>query len=270
MFRIRKSIPKNLSVFLGIISLIFLVSTYFYLSHRQKVENPRDTTIPNLVQFKEGVQKIITPDRNEEIWVYEDSKATLTRFAVGMGLGILISLMFGTAMGCWSWIESLLYPPLSILSKVPATAAMAVFFVLVGSELPMFVSIVTFTVAPTLAIAVFLSIKDIPEQTINKSYTLDASNWEMISNVIVPMVLPKILENIRLIIGAAIIVLIAAEMLVGDIGFGYRIRIEGRKLNMNVVYLYIIILALYGYIMDYGLRFSQKKICPWFGERNEN
>lgn len=270
MFRIRKPINKNFSIILGIVSIVFLCMSYLYLAHERKQENPNDTTIPNFIQFKEGVGKIFTPDRNEEVWIWEDSKATLTRLVVGMGLGILLSVVLGTMMGCWAFVESLLYPPLSILAKVPATAAMAVFFVLVGSEMPMFASIVAFTVTPTLAIAVFLSIKDIPEQTINKSYTLDASIWEMISNVIVPMVVPKILENIRLVIGAAIIVLIAAEMLISDVGFGYRIRIEGRKLNMNIVYVYLMFLALYGYAFDYFLKFTQSKLCPWSGERHDH
>jgi ABC-type nitrate/sulfonate/bicarbonate transport system permease component len=61
--------------------------------------------------------------------------------------------------------------------------------------------------------------------------------------------------------------LIAAEMVVGDVGFGYRIRLQARLLNMNVVYPYLVILAIFGYIMDYGLRFLLRKLCPWYTEQ---
>ena len=46
-------------------------------------------------------------------------------------------------------------------------------------------------------------------------------------------VLPKLLEATRLMIGPAMVYLIAAEMLFGDVGFGYRIRIQSKLLNMG-------------------------------------
>ena len=58
--------------------------------------------------------------------------------------------------------------------------------------------------------------------------------------------------------------LIAAEMVVGDVGFGYRIRLQSRLLNMNVVYPYLTMLAVFGLAMDYSLRLTQRLSCPWY------
>jgi len=58
--------------------------------------------------------------------------------------------------------------------------------------------------------------------------------------------------------------LIAAEMVVGDEGFGYRIRLQSRLLNMGVVYPYLAMLAMFGYVMDHGLRVLQRVTCPWY------
>ena len=55
-----------------------------------------------------------------------------------------------------------------------------------------------------------------------------------------------------------------AEMVVGDVGFGYRIRLQFKLTNMNVVYPYLVILAGFGFLLDYGLRALQAKVCPWY------
>ena len=45
-------------------------------------------------------------------------------------------------------------------------------------------------------------------------------------------------------------------------------RLEFKKLNMNIVYPYLAMLAAFGYLMDYGLRWLQRWWCPWF-ERHQ-
>jgi NitT/TauT family transport system permease protein len=67
-----------------------------------------------------------------------------------------------------------------------------------------------------------------------------------------------------LVIGPAMVYLIAAEMVVGDVGFGYRIRLQSKLLNMSVVYPYLALLATFGFGMDYTLRWLQRKLCPWY------
>ncbi|MBT6102354.1 MAG: ABC transporter permease, partial [Verrucomicrobia bacterium] len=49
-----------------------------------------------------------------------------------------------------------------------------------------------------------------------------------------------------------------------DVGFGYRIRLQFKLTNMNVVYPYLVMLAFFGFALDYGLRFLRAKLCPWY------
>ena len=79
----------------------------------------------------------------------------------------------------------------------------------------------------------------------------------MAIEVVFKLVLPKFIDAVRLGIGPAIVFLIAAEMVVGDVGFGYRIRLQFKLTNMNVVYPYLAILAGFGFLLDYGLRALQ-------------
>jgi ABC-type nitrate/sulfonate/bicarbonate transport system permease component len=59
--------------------------------------------------------------------------------------------------------------------------------------------------------------------------------------------------------------LVAAEWALGEVGFGYRLKLQSRLTNMNVVYIYLMFLGLAGFAMDYVLIWIQRRLCPWFG-----
>jgi NitT/TauT family transport system permease protein len=266
---IRGTIPKAQTIILGIVSVAFLVGLYAWLSHRQHVKNPADTTMPGWTQIKEGVSNAVNPNpRSGERWLVVDSLATLKRLLLGLLAGVGGGIVAGIFMGCFPRIEALLYPPLSFFAKIPPTAALAVFFVMVGTETEMYIAMIAFGILPVLAQSVYLAVKEIPEELLNKASTLGASRPELIWNVVTRIVLPNILDAVRLQIGPAMVYLIAAEMVCGDVGFGYRIRLQSRLLNMNVVYPYLATLAVFGFLMDYALRKIQNLSCPWFAGRS--
>ncbi|MDD5091776.1 MAG: ABC transporter permease subunit [Candidatus Wallbacteria bacterium] len=255
---------KRVMPFLGLVSLLLLGGIYFALSVHQHARNPKDTTIPNLQQLVEGFKKTITPSQRGEIWLSVDLKATFSRLFYGLFIAIVLSLALGIGMGCFATLEGLLSPVISILAKLTPTAMLAVFFVIFGTGATMFVSMIVFGIVPSLTQSIFLAVKKVPRELVDKAYTLGGSTFEVIWFVIFKQVLPVFINSVRLSIGPAMVFLIAAEMLVGDAGFGYRIRIQSRLLNMNVVYLYLALLASFGYLMDYALKWLNRRLCAWY------
>ena len=261
---IRRPISRSWVVMLGVLSVLILLAGYTFVSHRQHQINPEDTTIPNWSQLSEGVKKFTQINRKGERWIVEDSIATGRRFFYGIGLGLVCGFLTGVLMGCFSPVEAFLQPPIALLAKVPQTAALAVYFVAFGTGMSMYVAMISLGIIPALAVTVYLAIKDLPSEMIDKAYTLGASHFEVVLEVILKQVLPKFIDAVRLAIGPAIVFLIAAEMVVGDVGFGYRIRLQFKLTNMNVVYPYLVMLASFGFALDYGLRSLQAKFCPWY------
>ena len=255
---------------LGIAAIFVLLGAYTYLSHRQHMVNPEDKTIPNWTQLGGGVTKIFEVNRRtDERWLAVDAQATGARLFLGLGCGVVSALVLGVLMGCFASVEAFLYPPLALLAKLPPTAMLAVFFVLAGTEMRMYVSMIAFGVLPTLAQTVFLAVKEVPDESRYKAYTLGASQFEVIWNVVFRMVLPRLIDVIRLQIGPAMVYLIAAEMVVGDVGFGYRIRLQSKLLNMDVVYPYLAILAIFGFAMDSALLKLQRLASPWYAKEGK-
>lgn len=262
---IRRPIQPATRLVLGLLSLALLLGGYTLLSHCQHQKNPEDTTIPSWTQMKQGVaQSLEAQKRTGERWIVLDAKASATRYFLGMAIGASAALLLGLAMGCFTPVEAFLQPPLALLAQVPPTAALAVFFVIVGTGQEMYVTMIAFGILPALAQTVYLAVKDFPEELQFKSYTLGATSAEVIVSIIFRQVLPKLLDALRLVIGPALVYLIAAEIVVGDVGFGYRIRHQSRLLNMSVVYPYLALLAAFGFANDFSLRWLQRTWCPWY------
>lgn len=202
-----------------------------------------------------------------ETWLWIDTKASLFRFAMGIGCGVAISFVLGMAMGCFPVVEALCLPCLSFFAKIPPTAMLAVYFVLFGTDIRLFVALLALGIAPTLAQSICQAVqKDVREHDVHKAYTLGASHMEVIWNVVFRQVLPRILQFIQLQVGPAMVFLIAAEYMLADEGFGYRLRMQSRLVNMNVVYLYLLLLGLAGFGIDWLLTRLRRWLCPWFGD----
>jgi NitT/TauT family transport system permease protein len=277
---IRQPISRATRIALGIVAVLVVIAGYGWLSYQRHQINPKDTTIPNASQFAEGwwnltTNKLSPPQDSRErlhqfffeSWLAEDVRATYGRLFAGMAVGVLLSLVVGLAMGCLTPVEAFCAPPLSFFAKIPPTAMLAVYFVVFGTELRLYVAMIALGIFPILAQAIYQSArKDVTEHAIDKAYTLGASHFEVVWNVVLRQVLPRIIESIRLQIGPAMIFLIAAEYLVGDVGFGYRLKIQSRILHMNVVYVYLVILGVTGLMLDWLLSTLRRKLCPWFGD----
>jgi ABC-type nitrate/sulfonate/bicarbonate transport system permease component len=236
-------------------------------------DNPQkeDRTVPSWsMLWNDGFLRSATPQgafERKEIWLLEDFKATGARLLTALLLGVLLSVIVGLAMGCFDPIEAFLMPPFTFFSKVPATAVLPIFFVIVQINFSMFLAIIVFGMLPSLAQAISASArKDVPDELVFKAYTLGASQFELIWNVIFKQVLPRVLDAARLQIGPALVLLVAAEWMVAGEGIGYRLRLFYQRTDMTVVFVYVFILGIVGLSTDYLLIWLRRRLCPWFGD----
>lgn len=255
---------------LAMAGLILVVCGYFWLSHRQTLINPSQKVIPGWSGLAEGWSILTKAQGDEEnpkpSYLWTDLKITYWRLANGLGLGVFIAVVIGICMGSYRVVEATLSPITTFIAKVPPTSILPVFFASAGTGETMYLAIVVFGVVAGMTHSIYLSAKkDVQDELINKAYTLGASDPEIIIEVIWRQLLPRIIDNVRLQIGLAIIILLAAEWMVGSQGVGYRFRMEYR-FHMSVVYIYVVILGCVGLLIDFLLVQLRKWLCPWFGE----
>jgi ABC-type nitrate/sulfonate/bicarbonate transport system permease component len=230
-----------------------------------------DLTVPAWSQlYRQGLVRACTPQgsfQRKEVWIVHDFWNTAKRLVSALLIAVAVSLVLGLLMGCVDYVDAFFLPPFALLSKVPATAVLPIFFVLVQINFKMYIAIIVFSLLPTLAQSISQSVrKDIAEELIFKAYTLGASQFEVIWEVIYKQILPRIIDAARLQIGPALLLLVAAEWMVAGEGIGYRLRLFYQRTDMTVVFVYVIILGLIGLIVDYLLIWFRRWLCPWFGD----
>ena len=266
---IRRPVPPWLFWLLAIGGVAALLGAYEIVSARQTRINPLQTTIPSFEKLGEGFKQIFRaqglPENPKPPMFWVDIRATLWRLVIGMATGVAASIVVGVLMGAYRWIEAPLSPVVMFLSKIPPTAMMPIYFAIVGTDQKMFTSMVALGIFFSMTQSIYQAVRqDVSDEAINKAYTLGASEMEIIYEVIWKQILPKIIDSIRLQIGPAMVFLLAAEMVVGNAGLGYQIRMQSRILNMSIVYVYLAILAFIGLIAEWGLATLRRKICPWY------
>lgn len=291
---IGKQISKKAVITCSYITVITLLLMYTYLSHVQHDKNPEDRTIPTWTQLWRGIvflckkpdiEQSDTSDllsaalagtdmvdnlaeKNEGFLkgriLWEASKATLGRLFFGLCSGIIGGIIIGVFMGCFLKIDASLSPIMYFSSRIIPTAAMPIFFKLAGIDLEMYVSMITFGTMPIVTLTISQYVQDFPDEMRFKAYTLGASHSEVITTAIFPYILPKVIDLVILMIGPALVYLIAAEQIVAGEGFGYRIRVLTKATRFEVVYPLIVILTIYAGVITSVLKYMQKIMCPWY------
>lgn len=276
---IRKPISAKTDFSIRVVSIVFFILCYSALSWRQHQINSLDTTIPGVKQFVKGITKIVSPapakkdgtivEKVTSTWLVKDLAASGYRLFTGLIIGVSLAFVLGLAMGVYKPAESFFRWPILVLGNIPATAMLAVYFVLFGMEMKMYIAMISLSILPALAGSIYNAvISDVSDHAIYKAYTLGASPFEVIFEVIVRQILPRIIDAVRLSVGPAMVFLIAAEWNSADVGFGYRLRIQGRLLEMSVVYTYLALLGLSGFLIDFSLVKLRQYLCPWFDLRS--
>lgn len=289
-----KKISKRTAFIYSALSVAVLILAYTMLSHVQHKKNANDRTIPTWRQLGEGVRYLtVKPDvansdeadllafalagtdmeaesepekegflENRILW--EASKATLGRLFGGLSIGLLLGTSFGILMGCFLKMDAAVSPLMYFFSRIIPTAAMPIFFKLAGIDMQMYVAMIAFGSTPIVAISISQYVQNYPNELRYKAYTLGANHAEVITTAIFPGVLPKILDLAILMIGPALVYLIAAEQIVAGEGFGYRIRVLTKATRFEAVYPLIVMLTVYAGIITYSLKLIQRRLCPWY------
>jgi NitT/TauT family transport system permease protein len=214
----------------------------------------------------EAVQRLAfapDPQSGEYVW-WGDTWASLRRIGIGVGSAAALALLAGLNMGLRSWLKDVFGNFLTFLSMVPPLAVLPILFISLGVDELAKVALIFLGVFPVIARDILLTVEKIPREQITKAITLGASRFAIIYRIVMPQVMPRLLDDIRLSLGAAWLFLIAAEAIASTEGLGYRIFLVRRYLAMDVILPYVLWIILLGFLMDGLLRLLVSRRYGWY------
>jgi NitT/TauT family transport system permease protein len=157
----------------------------------------------------------------------------------------------------------------TFIANIPPLAILPILFISFGVDELGKTMLIFLGTAPLITRDIYLATGRIPRENIVKALTLGASQAGVIYRIVYPQVIPRLIDTVRLSLGAAWLFLIASEAIASQNGLGYRIFLVRRYLSMDMIIVYVVWITLLAYAFDYGLRQLVAYRYPWYNPRSD-
>jgi nitrate/nitrite transport system permease protein len=185
---------------------------------------------------------------------------SLGRVAAGYLIACLVAIPLGFAIGMSPLLYKALDPFIQVLKPISPLAWMplALYTIKDSSVSGIFVIFIC-SVWPMLINTAY-GVGAVRRDWLNVARTLEVRSVRRAFQVILPAAAPTILTGMRISIGIAWLVIVAAEMLVGGTGIGYFVWNEWNNLNLTNVLFAILMIGLVGMVLDFMFARLQKMV----------
>ncbi|MDI3326959.1 MAG: nitrate ABC transporter permease [Alicyclobacillaceae bacterium] len=186
--------------------------------------------------------------------------SSLRRVMVGFALAVACAVPAGFWIGMSPVIAKAVDPFVQVLRPVSPLAWLPIgLAVLKDADRTAIFVIFISSVWPVLLNTIF-GVRNIPSIYLDVSRTLEAGRWTTIRKVIWPAALPSILTGMRVSMGIAWLVIIAAEMMIGGRGIGYFIWNEWNNLNLANMFVCILLIGSVGMVLDRLFAYLERRV----------
>ncbi|MGN7972773.1 nitrate ABC transporter permease [Serratia sp. 22264] len=185
--------------------------------------------------------------------------ASLQRVATGFGLAALVGIPAGFLLGRFAFLANMLNPIISLLRPVSPLAWLPIGLLLFQRAEPASTWTIFICSIWPMILNTAEGVARIPQDYLNVARVLKLSEWTVMRKILFPAVLPYVLTGVRLSIGIAWLVIVAAEMLTGGVGIGFWIWNEWNNLNVENIIIAIIVIGVVGLLLEQGLMLLAKR-----------
>jgi nitrate/nitrite transport system permease protein len=184
---------------------------------------------------------------------------SLSRVGIGFGLAALVGIPLGFMIGRFLFLRNMFEPVISLLRPVSPLAWLPIgLLVFKGADPAAIWTIFISSIWP-MVINTAVGVQRIPQDYLNVARVLKLSEWKVFSKILFPAVLPYMLTGVRLAIGVAWLVIVAAEMLTGGVGIGFWVWDEWNNLKVENIIIAIFVIGIIGLLLEHALLLLAKR-----------
>ncbi len=178
---------------------------------------------------------------------------SLERVAVGFGLAAAVGIPAGFAIGRSDFLGRMFNPLISLLRPVSPLAWLPIGLLVFKGANPAAIWTIFICSIWPMIINTAVGVQRVPQDYMNVARVLNLSEWKIVTKILFPAVLPYMLTGVRLAVGTAWLVIVAAEMLTGGVGIGFWVWDEWNNLNVKNIIIAIFVIGIVGLILEYLL-----------------
>jgi len=195
--------------------------------------------------------------------IFKHIIASLSRILWGFVLACSLGIGVGILIGFFSIPEAVGSPIIAATFPIPKIAILPLLILWLGIGEPSKVAVIALGVFFPMVINVYTGVKHVDPLLIKAALSLGSNRPRIIRKVILPSILPIIFAGMKLGIGIALLLVVAAEMVAADAGIGFMILSAADLMQTKKLMVGLIILSLLGIFFNWLFQKLENIFIPW-------
>jgi NitT/TauT family transport system permease protein len=184
---------------------------------------------------------------------------TLEAVLFGLSIALVVGVLAGILLGLSRFSEIASRPVVESLRSIPSIALAPLSLLLFGFGLPMEGMIVAYACTWPILITTTAAVRNIEPRLLEVSQVLEMNSAQRVMKIIIPAVTSRVLVGLRTAVGFALVVAVTVEILINPRGLGYGLMIAQQSLRVDVMYAYLLWLAMLGLSVNALLRLAERE-----------
>ncbi|UKD56873.1 ABC transporter permease [Amycolatopsis sp. FU40] len=193
--------------------------------------------------------------------------ASLTRSLAGFAVAVVTAVPLGVAIGWYKPVSDVLTPLVQVFLNTAALALLPVFVLILGIGETSKIAIVFYACTWPILLNTISAVRSVDPTLLKLARSLDLSAPRLFARVVLPASVPTIFTGIRLAGAAAIVVVIAAEMVGAKAGLGYLINFSQYNFAIPQMYAGIVAISVLGVAFNQLLVTVERRFTSWRTDR---
>jgi nitrate/nitrite transport system permease protein len=186
--------------------------------------------------------------------------SSLARVGIGFGFAAAVGIPLGFAIGRFRLLADMAAPIIALLRPVSPLAWLPIGLLVFKAANPAAIYAIFICSLWPMIVNTALGVRQIPQDYLNVARVLNLSEWKVFSRILFPAVLPYVITGMRLSIGVAWLVIVAAEMLTGGVGIGFWVWDEWNNLKVEHIIIAIFTIGLVGLALEQVLVLVARRV----------
>ena len=185
--------------------------------------------------------------------------SSLKRVGIGFGLAAAVGIPLGFMIGRFKFLSDMAAPIIAMLKPVSPLAWLPIGLLLFKAANPAAIYVIFVCSLWPMIVNTAVGVRQIPQDYLNVARVLNLSEWKVFTTILFPAVLPYMITGVRLSIGVAWLVIVAAEMLTGGVGIGFWVWDEWNNLKVEHIIIAIFTIGIVGLLLEQALVLLAKR-----------
>jgi ABC-type nitrate/sulfonate/bicarbonate transport system permease component len=188
---------------------------------------------------------------------------SLQRIAIGFLIGAVPGVLLGILMGLMPVVRAIVQPLVDATFPIPKIAILPLFLMIFGIGEESKYAIIAAAVIYLVLINTVAGVRNIDRIYLDVGKNYHAGRLMMFTDVALPGALPMIAAGLRLGMGVALLVIVAAEFVGAKSGIGYLIWSSWQVFQVEKMYVGLIVIAVIGFASAMLLSHLERVLIPW-------